>query len=67
MEGCKFMNTAIGSVVYSQGLEYIGEFLESLKNQSVQDFSIILLNDNIEENFFEKNYSTYITYFGSRI
>lgn len=61
------MNTAIGSVVYSQGLEYIGEFLESLKNQSVQDFSIILLNDNIEENFFEKNYSTYITYFGSRI
>lgn len=61
------MNTAIGSVVYSQGIEYIGDFLESLKKQSVQDFSIILLNDDIEGNIFEKNYSSYLTYFGSRI
>ena len=61
------MKTAIGSVVYSQGLGYISDFLESLKNQSTQDFSIILLNDDIEEKLFEKEFSFYIMYFGKRM
>lgn len=61
------MKTAIGSVVYSQGLAYISDFLESLKNQSTQDFSIILLNDDIEETIFEKEFSFYIMFFGRRM
>lgn len=61
------MKMAIGSVVYSQGIGYISDFLESLKNQSTQDFSIILLNDDIEEKLLEKEFSFYIMYFGQRM
>lgn len=41
------MKVAVGSVIYAGALEYLTDFLQSLEEQSDQDFSIMLLNDNV--------------------
>lgn len=41
------MNVVVGSVVFAEAMEYLDDFLESLWLQTVQDFSVMLVNDNI--------------------
>ena len=61
------MKTAVGSVIYSQADEYIGDFLESLRMQSIQNFTIILISDDIEELSFRRKYDNYVRFFGKRL
>ena len=37
------MKVAVGSVIYAGALEYLTDFLQSLEEQSDQDFSIMLV------------------------
>ncbi|MBD5492125.1 MAG: glycosyltransferase family 2 protein [Lachnospiraceae bacterium] len=61
------MKTAVGSVVYSEAIEFIDDFLESLRIQSTQDFDIILISDNIAESYFRQKFEKYILFFDERI
>lgn len=61
------MSTVVGSVIYKQAIEYIDDFLESLKDQTDQNFDVLLLNDNVEEELFLKIFEKYIQYFGDRL
>lgn len=38
---------AFGTVVYSAALEYLKDFLNSLNNQTFQNFELVVVNDNI--------------------
>ena len=48
------MKTAVGSVIFEEASEYLGDFFESLEKQTDQDFSVILINDNISSEHLEK-------------
>lgn len=37
----------VGTVVYKQALEYLTDFLDSLVEQTSQDFDVMILNDNV--------------------
>lgn len=43
------MNTAVFSVVYPGVERYLPDFLNSLANQSDRDFTLFLINDNVED------------------
>lgn len=61
------MDIVLGSVIYSEALNYIDDFLDALKNQTVQDFDILLVNDNIDPKVLEEKFMCYIDFFGSRL
>ena len=48
------MKTAVGSVIFEEASKYLGDFFESLETQTDQDFSVILINDNISSEHLEK-------------
>ena len=41
------MKTVVGSVVYKEALRYLPDFFLSLQRQDDQDFTVLLVNDNI--------------------
>lgn len=61
------MSTVVGSVIYKQAIEYLDDFLESLKHQTNQNFDVLLLNDNVEEELFLNSFDKYVQYFGDRL
>ncbi len=48
------MNVVFGSVVYPGALEYAGDFLDSLNNQTDKDFSLLLINDGVKNDAITK-------------
>jgi len=48
------MKVAFGTVVYKESFKYHQEFIESINNQDSNDFDIVLLNDNLNEEEFNK-------------
>ncbi len=58
------MKVAVGSVVYWEGLVFLNDFIESLQCQTVNDFDIVLINDNIVD---EHILDEYKKYFGTRL
>lgn len=38
---------AFGTVVYNNAVPYFTEFIESIKNQSYKDFSLLIINDDV--------------------
>ncbi len=61
------MNIVIGSVIYKQAMKYIDDFLNSLKHQTLQNFDVLLVNDDIDEKDFFISFKKYIHFFGDRI
>lgn len=61
------MSIVIGSVIYKKAMRYLEDFLNSLKNQTMQNFDIILINDGIDEKLFFTKFKKYIHFFGDRI
>lgn len=61
------MKVAVGSVIYSGAIEFIDDFLESLRIQTTQDFDIVLVSDDIAETYFQRRFQKYIYFFGERI
>lgn len=49
------MKVLVATVVYNQALEYINDCLESITDQTVSDFDIIIVNDDIERKQLENN------------
>lgn len=61
------MSIAVGSVIYKQAVKYLDDFFISLKNQTMQNFDVILVNDDIDDKEFSTFLKKYIHFFGSRI
>lgn len=47
------MKITVGSVVFIEALDYFDDFMESLQKQTLQDFDILLINDNIPVNLLQ--------------
>ena len=43
------MNIVFGTVFYNQAFEYLGDFIDSLNNQSDKDFKVLIINDDIDK------------------
>src|SRR5690625_1022124 len=44
------MNIAFGTVIYKEGYDYVKDFVKSINNQTYEDFDILILNDNLNDN-----------------
>lgn len=53
------MKVVFGSVVYCMAKKYLDNFLKSIDNQSSQDFSVLLVDDDIEIRELKKVLSRY--------
>ena len=43
------MKTAVSSVIFDGAIEFFEDFIQSLSRQTTQNFSLILINDNISK------------------
>ena len=59
--------TVVGTVVFKEAIEYLPEYLDSLMKQTDQNFSIMLVNDNILPRQLEEILAHYPKNFASRI
>ena len=50
----KAMKTAVGSVIFEGAEKYLRDFFLSLERQTDQDFSIIIINDNISSEHLDQ-------------
>ena len=48
------MKTAVGSVIFEGAEKYLRDFFLSLEMQTDQDFSIIIINDNISSEHLDQ-------------
>lgn len=49
------MNIIVGSVIFAEALGYFEDFIFSLQTQDMQDFKVLLVNDNIPMNILKSN------------
>lgn len=61
------MKVAFGSVIYPVAIKYLQDFFESLKKQTVQDFDIVLINDNVSQKIIMKELEKYFKIFRQRL
>ena len=54
------MKVVFGSVVYKSAEKYLNDFLMSLQKQKESDFSIIIINDDIETKQLNNIFSNYL-------
>ena len=43
------MNIVFGTVFYNQASEYLGDFIDSINNQSDKDFRALIINDDMDK------------------
>lgn len=48
------MKTAVSSVIYDAAIDFFPDFIESLNKQTVEDFTLFLINDNISKEKLER-------------
>ncbi len=53
------MKVFFGSVVYPSMLPFFGDFISSLQRQEYKDYTLLLINDGVEEEILEKGLSDY--------
>lgn len=51
--------TVFGTVVYPSALQYLDEFVVSLNNQTIHNFDLLIINDNIDRAALENCLSAY--------
>lgn len=61
------MRIVVGSVIYSEAIPYIHDFLKSLQQQTVQNFDVLLINDNIPMDIITQLLELYSEDFKGRI
>ena len=54
------MKVVFGSVVYKNAEKYLNDFLMSLQKQKESDFSIIIINDDIDTKQLNNIFSNYL-------
>lgn len=43
------MNIVFGTVFYDQAFEFLGDFIDSINNQSDKDFKVLIINDDMDK------------------
>lgn len=61
------MKITVASVVFSEALEFLDDYMTSLQKQDCQEFDVLLMNDNIPINVLENRLKKYKISFTGRI